>query len=222
METKYSFSLCGRVGHIFEVHCLKTHLLFPSFHETLSFIADNAAGGTWGHAAVWGGCRWQTLSVLLVLHAPPEPGRYRGSHARRCAGQELLCPPHFPHTAQGTCAGRPAVTALLLSSRKSSLESMVIAIQDDAALWFPVASYHVEGKGKSNILLPLCRKMWWLGWQPPGKSRDSTQKKTCRKRCCSLVSKVSSKGDKKKSYSASQLYRFCLRELMGNVTHFWV
>lgn len=143
-----------------------------------------------------------------------------GNHAQHCAGQELFCPPHFPHTAWAT--RRPAVTALLLSRKKSSLINLIIAIQHDAVLWFPVASYHMEGKGKSNVLLPLCRKVRWLGWQPPGKSHDSTQRKICSKHSCLLVSKVSPMGDKNKNHSASQVCRFCLRELMGNVTHFWV
>lgn len=76
----------------------------------------------------------------------------RGSHTQHCAGQDLLCPSHFPHTAQGTCTGRQAVIALLLSSKKSSWINLVIAIQDDAALWFPVASYHMEGKGNPSSL----------------------------------------------------------------------
>lgn len=67
-------------------------------------------------------------------------------HAQHCNGQEPFCPPHFLHTAQGTCMSKRAVAAVLLPSRKGSLANLVTAIQDDAALRFPVAFYHMEGK----------------------------------------------------------------------------
>lgn len=178
---KYSFSLCSSLIYIFEACHLKTHLFFPSSDWAVpkystSFQTMQQVGSEPGEQLRGG----LSLPVADALHPAcalccPRAGVVRGGHAQCCTGQEPFCPPQFLHTAQGTCTGRWVVAALLLSNRKSSLANLVTAIQDDAALWFPMAFCHMEEKGKSNVLLPLFRKrMWWLAWQAPGKSHDST------------------------------------------------
>ena len=83
----------------------------------------------------------------------------------------------------------------------------------------PVAFYHVAGKGKGNVLLPLLRKGMW---QPPGilTATKASKKRVCATNIVSLLFlKPHQREGKKIYFRASQKYGPCWRELLGNITH---